>query len=228
MVIVTDEFESQLDPLTVKDMEAVWKCIVELGGFGFFNGGRLAGASQPHKHMQFIPVPLVPGAPYDLPIETILSSTSSTTGTLSPSHTPSPTSSPINPLQSGHLDITTHPYLPFYNLFATIPESLFSSSDLPSMLHKTYLEMLRVAEPVYEEHKITQPYCFNMLVTKRWLLLVPRSKECIDDTTISINSMGFAGTLFVKSAEHLEIVKTIGPMGVLKALALPSPSISKL
>lgn len=229
MVIVTKEFESQLDPLTVKDMDAVWKCIVDLGGLGFYNGGRLAGASQPHKHLQFLPLPLVPGAPYDLPIESILlPRDSSAKGSQSGSAAPSTSQPSPSYTSMGHLDITTHPSLPFYNLYAPIPEALLASPEMPTLLHRTYLQMLRMAEPVYEEHNVEQPYCFNMLLTKRWLLFVPRSKECIDNTTISINSMGFAGTLFVKSMEHLQVVKDIGPMGVLKALTLPTPSVPKL
>ena len=229
MVIVTNEFESQLDPLTVKDMEAVWKCIVDLGGLAFYNGGKLAGASQPHKHMQFMPTPLVSGSIYDLPIESILAP-------LDPAHSGPPSSNTLastaqSSIPLAHfktLDIIVHPSLPFYNLFASIPDSLLSSPDAPSILHETYLQMVRLAEAVYERNSVEKPYCFNMLFMKRWMLFVPRSKECLGDTTISINSMGFAGTFFVKSNEHLEVVKRVGPMGVLKALTLPNTEPSKL
>jgi ATP adenylyltransferase len=200
MLIVTNEFESQYDKLTVADMEATWKSIKELNGLGFFNGGRLAGASQPHKHLQLVPIPLVPDSPFALPIESVLLGSS-----LPPS--------------VKHSVPFTHPGLPFFNLFALLPENI--ESDAPQVLHQLYNDMLALAEPVYQKNCIQQPWCFNLLIMKSWMLLVPRSKECVEGTTISVNSMGFAGTLFVKSPEHLEIVKQLGPMGVLQALSLP-------
>lgn len=229
MVIVTNDFEPQMDPLTVRDLEAVWKCLVDLGGMAFFNGGRLAGASQPHKHMQFLPTPLAPGSGYDLPIESILNlmqTTSTTHQSGSQSSETSASTSHTAPRPKLHVGV--HPSLPFYNLFAEIPDDLVASDDVPVLLHEAYLEMLRLSEPVYRRHQIDTPHCFNMLFMKRWILFVPRSKECVDDTSISINSMGFAGTMFVKSTEHLEIVKKIGPMGVLKALTLPTTTQSNL
>ena len=56
LLIVTRAFEPQLSRLTEADFVALWACISELGGLGFYNGGRAAGASQPHKHLQWIPL----------------------------------------------------------------------------------------------------------------------------------------------------------------------------
>lgn len=205
MVVVTNEFESQYEPLTAKDMDAIWKCITQMGGLGFFNGGRLAGASQPHKHLQFLPIPIVPESNLAVPMESILA-TMEATGDAKP------------------LVPYVNPGLPFYNLFAIMPKDL-TQEDAGEKLVKLYLEMIAMAEPKYREHHIVEPFCYNLLITKYWMLFVPRSLECVDSTTISINSMGFAGTLFVKSAEHLEIVRKIGPMGVLKALTLPHKAV---
>jgi ATP adenylyltransferase len=228
MVIVTNEMESQSDPLSLADVEAVWKCLAELGGMGFFNGGPLAGSSQPHKHLQFLPTPLVPGSHFALPIESILldenvmqkfGSTSvvcDSSATTSQNTSSSATNSIIQPF--------IHPSLPFFNLFALIPYDIDPHSA-PKVIHQLYIDMLRQAEPVYIQNNIERPFCFNLLFMKKWILLVPRSRECVEDTTISINSMGFAGSLFVKSTEHFDKVKELGPMGVLKALTLPiSPS----
>jgi ATP adenylyltransferase len=219
MVIVTNHFESQSDPLNLNDMEAVWKCLVDLGGMGFFNGGRLAGASQPHKHLQFLPTPLVAGSSLALPIESILLdasylSTALSTNTLDASAL----NDAVTPLTT-----IVHPRLPFYNLFSLIPENI-DVNAAPAILLATYHEFLRQSQTQCEIHGVEQPYCFNLLILKKWLLFVPRPKECLDNTTISINSMGFAGTLFVKSPEHFETVKQLGPMGVLQALTLPVPA----
>eukprot|EP00210_Caulerpa_lentillifera_P007950 g7589.t1 len=60
VLIVTREFESQNEPLTLGDISATWntiKCIPQ-GGLAFFNSGSMSGASQPHKHTQIVPLPL--------------------------------------------------------------------------------------------------------------------------------------------------------------------------
>lgn len=201
MVLVTNEFQSQYEALTHDDFVAGWKCINEMGGLCFFNGGRLAGASQPHKHMQFLPTPIIPGTTFNMPTEALL---------LAPTSIASAT--PLVPY--------VNPGLPFYNLFVLLPDD-FATQDAPKMLFKLYMDMIAEAEPKYREFHITPPFCYNLLITKHWFLFIPRGLECVENTTLSINSMGFAGTLFVRSNEHLELVRKIGPMGVLKALTLP-------
>ena len=57
LLIVTREYEDQEELLTLEDFEALWSCMNELGGLGFYNGGEIAGASQPHKHLQVVPLP---------------------------------------------------------------------------------------------------------------------------------------------------------------------------
>lgn len=199
LVIVTNDFESQYDPVTRADLEAAWRCVVDLAGLSFFNGGRLAGASQPHKHLQFVPTPIVSGSSLGLPIESAL---------LGPH------------VDSSRLDPFVNHGLPFYNLFAMLPQDL-PFNDAVSHIYKTYTQMMSLAEPIYKQHGIEKPWCFNFLLMHNWMLLVPRSLECVEDTSISVNSMGFAGTIFVKSTEHLDKVKTLGPMKVLSLLCLP-------
>jgi ATP adenylyltransferase len=39
--------------------------------------------------------------------------------------------------------------------------------------------------------------------------------------SIPVNSLGFAGSLLVKNLEQLDLLKTIGPMTILKNVACP-------
>jgi ATP adenylyltransferase len=64
----------------------------------------------------------------------------------------------------------------------------------------------------------SSPYC--LLITREWMLLVPRSREFFN--SISINSLGFAGALLVRNREQMDILKKLGPMTALKSVALPS------
>ena len=71
LLIVTREFEEQRSLLTPRDFEAWWRCLGEYESIGFYNGGAEAGASQPHKHLQLVPLPLAPLGPA-VPIEPLL------------------------------------------------------------------------------------------------------------------------------------------------------------
>jgi len=48
LLIVTRHFESQEAILTLSDFEALCWSLQEIDGFGFYNGGTIAGASQRH------------------------------------------------------------------------------------------------------------------------------------------------------------------------------------
>ena len=55
LLVITRHFEAQTDPLNAGDFAALARLIDTNGGLGFYNGGETAGASQPHKHLQWIP-----------------------------------------------------------------------------------------------------------------------------------------------------------------------------
>ena len=52
------------------------------------------------------------------------------------------------------------------------------------------------------------------------MLVVPRSRERFE--SISVNALGFAGSLFLRSQEELDRVRATGPMQVLRAVAMPA------
>jgi ATP adenylyltransferase/5',5'''-P-1,P-4-tetraphosphate phosphorylase II len=49
----------------------MWTCLAEFDGLAFYNAGTIAGASQSHKHLQQVPVPLGPG-PARTPLDPLL------------------------------------------------------------------------------------------------------------------------------------------------------------
>ena len=56
-LIITRAFEPQTSPLTEADFAAVLPLLHAAGGLVFYNSGAEAGASQPHKHLQWVPRP---------------------------------------------------------------------------------------------------------------------------------------------------------------------------
>ncbi len=59
---------------------------------------------------------------------------------------------------------------------------------------------------------------YNLLVTREWMLLVPRSRECLEH--VSINALGFAGSLFMRERRQMRAIKIHGPMNVLRSVAV--------
>jgi ATP adenylyltransferase len=197
LLIVTRHFEDQEMLLTLRDLEALWTCLAEYEGLGFYNGGREAGASQEHKHLQVVPIPLSPGS-HNIPINPLLE----------------------NVNIEGGLGIV--PGFPFLHVFARLHrDPAWSPAERVLKTFNIYREMLRrvgIKAP-HREGLIRQsgPYC--LLITREWILLVPRSREFFD--SISINSLGFAGALLVRNPVQLKMLKKAGPITALKNVALP-------
>lgn len=60
-ILATKTFKQQTDVLEQGDLEAAYACVKTYWDngeklFGFFNSGEASGASQPHRHIQFLPV----------------------------------------------------------------------------------------------------------------------------------------------------------------------------
>lgn len=198
LLIVTRAFEEQETWLTLRDFEAMWACLAEIDGLVFYNGGKTAGASQRHKHLQLVPLPLVEEGP-KIPIETVLASAL---------------------FQDG---VGTTASFPFVHAIAQLdPNWVKSPQAAASSTLECYYKLLRVVDlisgtPASEER---QSGAYNLIATREWMLLVPRSLECFED--ISVNSLGFAGALLVRSSQQMKMLKDHGPMTILRSVAVPT------
>jgi ATP adenylyltransferase len=72
LLVVTRAFEEQESLLTAEDFEAIRRVLEQFDSLFFYNAGALAGASQCHKHLQFVPVPMGDG-PGRCPMEALYS-----------------------------------------------------------------------------------------------------------------------------------------------------------
>ncbi|MEH1782908.1 MAG: phosphorylase [Nostoc sp.] len=188
-LIITRSFEEQESLLTLEDFAAMWVCLADFDGLVFYNSGKTAGASQRHKHLQLVPLPLAPEGP-QMPIEPLLKSA-----------------------QFQNLN-TTSPKLPFAHAFAPLNSNWV---QLPFTGAQETLEVYRaLRQAVGLDAK--QSGAYNLLVTREWMLIVPRSQEHFQ--SISVNSLGFAGALLVRNAAEMEILKAQGPMTILKNVAV--------
>ncbi|NEQ18723.1 MAG: phosphorylase, partial [Microcoleus sp. SIO2G3] len=158
-----------------------------------------AGASQRHKHLQLVPLPLVESGA-KIPIEPAIAS--------------------VNFQDS----IGTIPSFPFVHAIAKLdfhPEKSPLASASSTL--ECYYNLLRAVDlisdtPVSGEK---QSGAYNFLATRDWMLVVLRANECFSD--ISVNSLGFAGTLVVRSVQQMKLLKEKRPMTVLTSVAVPTP-----
>lgn len=58
---------------------------------------------------------------------------------------------------------------------------------------------------------------YNLLLTRRWMLAVRRSQAGFDG--LSVNALGFAGTLLLKSEDDLQRLRRVRPMTLLRAVS---------
>ena len=194
LLIVTRDFEDQQCQLTQKDCEALLIGLTEIDGLAFYNAGPAAGASQSHKHLQLLPLeqPLAP-----LPIDRLL-------------RLPQPDGM-----------VGTIPGLPFRHACAPMdPDWTNPEKNSGASLHASYRKLLRAAglavDATAGSRTPTAPY--NLLMTRNWMLLVPRSQECFEG--ISLNALAFAGAFLVKSRQQLEALRRSGPMTALQHVGL--------
>ncbi len=183
LLVVTRTFVDQHVLLDRADFEALVACFpFEAPAIAFYNGGSGAGASQPHKHLQVVTLPLAPWA--DMPMAPLLAS--------DPSR------------------------LPFRHALAPVG---MESRDA-AQLHQAYRALLVQAgiEAVRHADGERQSGSYNLLVAREWMLLVPRSRDAFERA--SINSLAYAGALFVREPHQLEAVRSAGPMAVLAAVGV--------
>jgi ATP adenylyltransferase len=200
LLIVTRRFEPQDSALTVHDFTALAACMAEINGLGFYNGGTGAGASQRHKHLQIVPLPLGPGE-IEVPIEALLEGA---TADAQPDRAPP----------------TRAERVPFEHSFVRLNPALFGDPDnAGELLAEHYAALLRAAgiPLVISDHRPMTAQPYNLLVTRRWMLCVPRTRECFD--SIPVNALGFAGSLLVKNEDRLQRVRRHGPLAVLRGVA---------
>ena len=186
LVLARRQFEEQRLPLDLHDFKALATIMSESGGLGFYNGGQEAGASQRHKHVQWIPsTPGNPGLHYltqDLP------------------QTRDPLATAVHPKLSAR-----HVFVP------ALCEAVADVGESAASMHAAFGLACRSLDLKPDESGLL-PAC-NMLVQDGWLLLVPRSREHAYE--VSVNALSYGGSLYVRHPEQVEPIRSVGPLAVL-------------
>ena len=168
--------------------------MAQIDGLAFYNSGPAAGASQQHKHLQLVPLPVAPSGP-PIPMQPALH---------------------LDTLGDG---VSTSPRLPFVHGFARLdPDLFFAPATAAAVMLGRYNDLLQATGLSICAGKPSSPY--NLLITRHWMLLVPRTSGVFD--SLPANGLGFAGSLLAKDDQSIKKIKEYGPMTLLKNVAVAS------
>lgn len=198
VIIITNEFVEQEEPLTREDIAATWQVVQSMpgpGGMAFFNCGNLSGASQPHKHIQCVPMPLAymnDSVPIQPPFESVIYESLRKSGAADGSVTE------VEKLPFIHGVVAIHPHMTIENI------------------HKAYEDIIANLKTRLEQRGWNVGDSYNLILTQKYIMIAPRSSEYIE--SVSCNSMGFAGSFFLARQEVIDEMKRLGPTHVLSQL----------
>ncbi|KAL4888180.1 bis-tetraphosphatase [Aspergillus ambiguus] len=203
-ILATKDWKPQTDLLDKEDLDAAYACVRAWDDstapqpkrlFAFFNSGDESGASQPHRHLQFLPVEDMQqgGSPTWQPLIEAVASSSAADGE--------------SYRRLGHV--------PFAHFALPIPPN--PSADT---LHRIYLSLYRAAlaaasvDSDHHAHRTTGPAAvsYNLGMTTSTMMICPRksesarvpvdsaaSQEVVEAGLVSLNGTLLAGTLMVKA-----------------------------
>lgn len=202
-MMITKEFKSQDTPLSPSELLAVYSILINLkkqdkssdNWFAFFNCGPESGASQPHKHVQFLTLP-----ENYTPNSEVIADTSA----------PFIPNTKQEPLQDGEL-LHAH-------FIARLPDNFhdLEEDDLTMYFTSLLQRTLTVLRQNNHNH-----ISYNFILTTKYMMLVPRSVGKYKDQ-LGINSCGVMGLILCKNKQLVDLVKTDGPDAVLLGVGFPN------
>ncbi|MBW2273176.1 MAG: phosphorylase [Deltaproteobacteria bacterium] len=212
LLIITRDFEEQSQPLALADFEALWACLGEGGALGFYNSAPEAGASQRHRHLQLVPLPLGGG-------EDTLPAFGGGEDTRAAGSGEREELPMTRFFDGAHFEagIGRAPELPFLHAIARLDDCAEASpAQAASILLSRYKGLCRAAGC----EGASRPY--NLLATRDWLFLVPRSAGRCDG--IPVNALGFAGAMLALDRAQVATIAERGPFALLADVSLPARS----
>ncbi|KAF9916807.1 bifunctional AP-4-A phosphorylase/ADP sulfurylase [Lobosporangium transversale] len=201
----------QTDPLSPNDLLAVWGALnaVKCPGdaVAFYNCGARSGASQPHKHMQVIPLDR------PAPIAALVRNLAKAQPGRKEKRPGDMFSAPFNCIN--HITLLQDPAATNKSQEDVLLDAYISLMDAMHTSLREYAEQEGLSED--EQRQVTSKVSYNWLLTSKFMMIVPRRQEAtnpypdaISGISININSLGFAGLVLTKRDEEMKMVKEKG------------------
>ncbi len=193
MLLITADWAAQDDWLCLADWTALVHVDQNTPGLWFFNSGPIAGASQPHRHLQLLPRNSdEKSCPRDLWFQNRL-------------------------ISQGKKESSSDPLLNGCHVISRLNHRK-DPYEQAQDLYKAYLslaETLGIGHPSKDQRP---RFFYNLLVTPQWMAMVRRRRE--GAAGFSINALGFAGYLLATGNADLDWLKTHGPEALLREVIL--------
>ncbi|KAF2089235.1 Ap4A phosphorylase-like protein II [Saccharata proteae CBS 121410] len=220
LILATKENKQQTHLLEEVDVDATYSCLKEwekpgtAGGegggrlFAFFNSGEHSGASQPHRHLQFLPADSmlkgVEGQGWELLIDAVEKS--------------------CHAAYSGPSGFISHPHLPFVHFASRVPANA-SANELYAIYTSLHAAAVTYVRDYVRHHSVDlalhsdteggSPISYNMAMTTTMMLICPRRSggnvlkqpDGTEVGNVELNGTVLGGTLMVKAEDQWELLK---------------------
>ncbi|CAI4286326.1 BAH_G0004980.mRNA.1.CDS.1 [Saccharomyces cerevisiae] len=185
-LLVTNEYQHQTDALTPTDLLTAYKLLCALDNeesdkrhMVFYNSGPASGSSLDHKHLQILQMP----EKFVTFQDRLCNGKEHFLPTFN-----------TEPLQDAKVSFA-HFVLPMPESEETVDEDL---------LAMCYISILQRALTFFQDWLNENPELkksYNLMLTKEWICVIPRSKAFSDEMKIGFNSTGYCGMILTKNDE---------------------------
>jgi ATP adenylyltransferase len=190
VLITTKLFEDQHSLLHVKDFIASYLALKALKGFCFYNGGPTSGSSQPHRHLQALPMHKEIPQSVLMQIELEMNEVQK---------------DPVLGFKVHNLSF----FRKYRHYIVELPvydpdQSALSVEEFTAVYYDRYIKLLELLDN--RDHH----FSYNLVWTERWMFMVLRSKEHLLDK-YSVNCLGIIGSFLVKNLKEKEELAALTP-----------------
>lgn len=196
MLLTSDGYRKQYEPLDERDLEAAWAVLTTVGRdvdyVAFFNCGQDGGCSRLHKHMQLIPTPMNSFAAF------------------------------LDAEEQGETKKEPNvPFQWFYRRFR--PEDDITPATL-TKVYTDLLGQATDVGLGRSEHAASAPggaaVPHNVIFTKRWMIVLPRRRAGINKEA-GANAIGMLGVIAVATRNEVDNWVRLGLTSALRELGVP-------
>jgi len=237
-VLTSRRFKRQSRPLDAGDLAALLMLVRGVGGVGFYNCGFLSGASQPRRHTQFVPYASLADVGGRAPLDAVVEARA-----VQLAREGAPPRAPFAlPLYSAFPHLVAlvdglgdaevfaayrallERLLPF--AVARGAREAAATAAASAGAGAGAGEAAEEAETDSFDEAMRDEGAHNVLLTPRWLLVVPRARdsEKLPDgaggsVSVDVNALGFSGLMLARANVKAAIVRS-GPLAVLKGVVV--------
>ncbi|KAF8933220.1 bifunctional AP-4-A phosphorylase/ADP sulfurylase [Haplosporangium gracile] len=214
-LIVTKDFHPQTQPLSPEDLLTAWNALQALknshpDAIAFYNCGARSGASQPHKHLQVLPI--TRPTPITNLVREVIQRRPGRKETRPGDHFTVPF-----PCIHHAVLLQDPENTPGKDAEDILVEAYIKLMDSMLMSIREYAEQEHLSE---EEKDLVMAggrasgLAYNWILTREFMMMVPRRQESTnltkDGIVMNINSLGYAGMVLAKTPKELELAKQRG------------------